>query len=185
MTERTRPARESVRAAARQVTGVAELLDVLWEQSRNTNPPPYIPVSQLRVMYIVDRENGIRMRALTKILGAAPPSVSRLVDRLQALGFIERRPCPDSRRELTLALTAAGRTHLARIRERRDDLLAHTLTAMPEHQRTALVEGLAGLQEALVHEPTLRLVPAEAPAASPADQKAGRVSTPGVRRKVS
>ncbi|WP_254650909.1 helix-turn-helix domain-containing protein [Streptomyces sp. GbtcB7] len=31
------------------------------------------------------------MRALTRLLGAAPPSVCRPVDRLKALGFVERR----------------------------------------------------------------------------------------------
>ncbi|MET7355211.1 MarR family winged helix-turn-helix transcriptional regulator [Streptomyces mirabilis] len=64
----------------------------MWERDRNDAPPPYISVSQLRVMYIVDRENGIRMRALTRLLGAVPPSVCHLVDRLHALGFVERRP---------------------------------------------------------------------------------------------
>lgn len=63
---------------------------------------------------------------LTRLLGAAPLSVSRLTNRLQALGFIERWPCPDSRREVMLSIIHAGRTHLARIRERRDHLLLQT-----------------------------------------------------------
>ncbi|MGW1892269.1 hypothetical protein ACWCP6_18715 [Streptomyces sp. NPDC002004] len=83
MTERTRPTPDPIRAEARQACSIVELLDVMWEHDRNEAPPPYVPVSQLRVMYIVDRENGIRMRALTRLLGAAPPSVCRLVDRLQ------------------------------------------------------------------------------------------------------
>ncbi|MER7983578.1 MarR family transcriptional regulator [Streptomyces sp. NPDC095817] len=94
----------------------------MWEQDRNDGPPPYISVSRLRVMYLVDRDDGIRMGALTRIWGASPPSVSRMVDRLQALGFVERRPCPDSRREVMLGVTHAGRKHLARVRERRDQL---------------------------------------------------------------
>ncbi|MCT9004621.1 MarR family winged helix-turn-helix transcriptional regulator [Streptomyces rhizosphaerihabitans] len=122
MTERTSPGFDPVRATARQAGGIAELLDVMWEQDRNDGPPPYISAYQLRVMYLVDRDNGIRMRALTRLLGASAPSVSRLVDRLQALGFVERRPCPDSRREVTLCVTHAGRKHLAQVRERRDQL---------------------------------------------------------------
>ncbi|MGW3661916.1 MarR family winged helix-turn-helix transcriptional regulator [Streptomyces sp. NPDC005141] len=167
MTERTRPTPtpDSVHAAARQAGSIVELFDVMWEQARNDGPPPYVPVSQLRVMYIVDRENGIRMRVLTRLLGAAPPSVSRLVDRLQALGFVERRPCPDSRREVTLFATHAGRRHLAQLRERRDQLLIQALDSMPGHQRTALTEGLAGLQKALVDQPMLRIVTEDAPPA--------------------
>ncbi|MEU1039853.1 MarR family transcriptional regulator [Streptomyces sp. NPDC005907] len=170
MTERTRSTHESVRAAARQAGSVVELLDVMWEQARNDIPAPYIPASQLRVMYLVDRENGIRMRALTRLLGAAPPSVCRLVDRLQALGFIERRPCPDSRREVTLCVTGAGRTHLARIRERREQLLVQALDAMPAHERDALAEGLTGFRQALVEQPMLRRVhPDTAPAPTARD----------------
>ncbi|MFK0025981.1 MarR family winged helix-turn-helix transcriptional regulator [Streptomyces sp. NPDC090798] len=107
-------------------------------------------VSQLRVMYIVDHENGIRMRALTRLLGASPPSVCRLVDR---------RPCPDSRREVMLCVTPAGRRHLAQVCGRRDQLLLQALDSMPSHQRTALTEGLAALQQALIDQPMLRLVP--------------------------
>ncbi|MCX4437704.1 MarR family winged helix-turn-helix transcriptional regulator [Streptomyces mirabilis] len=151
MPERISSSFDPVRAAARQASSIAELLDVMWEQDRNDGPPPYLSVSQLRVMYIVDHKNGIRMRALTRLLGASPPSVCRLVDR---------RPCPDSRREVTLCVTPpAGRRHLAQVCERRDQLLLQALDSMPSHQRTALTEGLAGLQQALIDQPMLRLVP--------------------------
>ncbi|MFD9404707.1 MarR family winged helix-turn-helix transcriptional regulator [Streptomyces sp. NPDC060011] len=150
MTESIDPRLGSLLAVARQAGRIAELLDVLWEQDRNAGPPPYVSVSQLRVLCLADRANGIRMRELTRLLGASPPSVSRLVDRLQALGFVERRPCPDSRREVMLGVTPAGHTHLARVRERRDQLLHRALGEMPGHQRAALAEGLVALQQALV-----------------------------------
>ncbi|MER5880392.1 MULTISPECIES: MarR family transcriptional regulator [unclassified Streptomyces] len=173
MTDRTRPTSEDLRGAARQARGIAELFDVLWEQDRNEGPPPYIPVSQVRVLSIVGRGDGIRMRALTRLLGAARPSVCRLVDRLQALGFVERRACPDSRREVLLTLTGAGRRHLEQLRERREELLLHALGAMPDHQRTAMTDGLACLQNALVDQPALRLAPEDAPpsVASPGCQQ--------------
>ncbi|MGW6486174.1 MarR family winged helix-turn-helix transcriptional regulator [Streptomyces sp. NPDC055056] len=144
------PGAEPGLAVAREAGSLAERLDVLWEQDRNQGPPPYVSVSQLRVLYLVEGENGIRMRAFTQLLGASPPSISRLIDRLQALGFVERRPCPDSRREVLLGMTPAGRDHLAQLRERRDQLLRQALTSMPSHQRAALAESLAALQRALV-----------------------------------
>ncbi|MER7981582.1 MarR family transcriptional regulator [Streptomyces sp. NPDC095817] len=157
MTERTHHASEPVHAATRQVQSIVELLDILWEQARGQTPPPYIPASQLRVMCIVDREDGIRMRDLTQLLGAAPPSVSRLIDRLQAMGFVERGACPGSRREVLLSITPAGHNQLARIRELRDQLLHQALADMPSHQRTALTEGLASLQHTLLGQPALHL----------------------------
>ncbi|MGW6212377.1 MarR family winged helix-turn-helix transcriptional regulator [Streptomyces sp. NPDC055109] len=165
MTDHVQPAHDDSRDAARQARSIAELFDVLWEQDRNEGPPPYIPASQLRVMNIVDREDGIRMRALTRLLGAGRPSVCRLVDRLQALGFIERRPCPDSGREVLLILTGAGRRHLEQLRERREGLLLRALGAMPGPQRAAMTQGLACLQSVLVDQPALRLAPDDAPTA--------------------
>ncbi|MER5927347.1 hypothetical protein ACFV8Z_31780 [Streptomyces sp. NPDC059837] len=73
MTERTRPAPDPVRATARQASNIVERLDIMWEQARNDAPHPYVSVSQLRVMYIGDRENGIRMRALTRLLAHRRP----------------------------------------------------------------------------------------------------------------
>ncbi|MET7828971.1 MarR family transcriptional regulator [Streptomyces sp. NPDC005386] len=150
-------------AVARQAGRTAELLDLLWEQDRNAGPPPYISVPQLRVLYLVDREDGIRMRALARLLAASPPSVSRLVERLRALGFVGRQPCQDSRREVMLRVTSAGREHLAHIRERRDQVLLQALKAMPDHQRAVLAEGLAGLQRALSSHPMLHLVAEDTP----------------------
>ncbi|MFD9586164.1 MarR family winged helix-turn-helix transcriptional regulator [Streptomyces sp. NPDC059980] len=163
MTDHVQPAHDDSRDAARQARSIAELFDVLWEQDRNEGPPPYIPVSQVRVLSIVGREDGIRMRALTRLLGAARPSVCRLVDRLQALGFVERRPCPDSGREVLLTLTGAGRRHLEQLRERREELLLEALASMPDRQRAAMTDGLACLQSALVDQPALRLAPEDAP----------------------
>ncbi|MEV5786637.1 MULTISPECIES: MarR family winged helix-turn-helix transcriptional regulator [unclassified Streptomyces] len=172
MTERIRPNHDHLRDAARQARCIAELFDVMWEQDRNEGPPPYISVSQLRVMNIVDREDGIRMRALTRLLGAARPSVCRLVDRLQALGFVERRPWPDSGREVLLTLTPSGRRHLDQLRGRREELLMEALATMPAHQRTAMAEGIARLQSALVDLPMLRLAPEDAPLISVAQGQA-------------
>ncbi|MGW5733173.1 MULTISPECIES: MarR family winged helix-turn-helix transcriptional regulator [Streptomyces] len=166
----TEHARTASAQAARQVGDIVELLDVLWEQARSDSPAPNVPPSQLRVMYLVDREDGIRMRSLVELLGAAPPSASRLVDRLQALGFVRRDPCPDSGREVVLSMTAAGRRHLARIREQRDDLLVQALAAMPARQRDALTRSLAAFQEALAGRPDPRLLPPDTPPApSPQD----------------
>ncbi|MCX4920069.1 MarR family winged helix-turn-helix transcriptional regulator [Streptomyces sp. NBC_00687] len=163
MTDWIDPGLGPLHAVARQAGHTAELLDVLWEQDRNAGPPPYVSVSQLRVMYLADRDNGIRMRDLTRLLAAAPPSVTRLIDRLQALGFIERQPCHDNRREVLLHVTRPGREHLAHIRARRDQLLLQALAGMPGHQRAALAEGLAGLQQALASHPILRAVAEDTP----------------------
>ncbi|WP_019067235.1 MarR family winged helix-turn-helix transcriptional regulator [Streptomyces hokutonensis] len=150
------------RDAILSASDVVEMLDLLWEHARDTVTTGSVSSSQLRLMCLVDRNDGIRMRALGELLRAAPPSVSRLCDRLQAAGFIERLPSPDSGREVTLRLTTAGRRHLQQIRAEREGKLTSAIEAMPLDDRLTLVTGLAGLHSVLapVGQSGLRRSPA-------------------------
>lgn len=127
------------------VTELVELLDAVWENARQSIGRAPIPTAQLRLMNLVDRQPGIRMRALSQLLGAAAPSVTRLCDRLETAGFLARRPSPHSGRELTLHLTAAGTSHLAQMRRHRSQRLARVLDTMSTEQRSALATGLMAL----------------------------------------
>jgi DNA-binding MarR family transcriptional regulator len=100
------------------------------------------------VLYILERNAGINLRTLAESLGSAPPSVSRLCDRLQALGFVERTPSPASGRELELRLSPQAWTYLQELRARREKLLAERIAAMPPSARAALVDGLAAFRAA-------------------------------------
>lgn len=128
-------------AAARTVSSVVELLEVLWGRGRDLPAAPVSP-SQLRVMLVLEHNDGINLRTLTEALGSRPSSVSRLCDRLEAVGFIERAPSASSRRELQLRLNSHGRSFLRDLRARREQELGAVLARMPAARRTALVEGL-------------------------------------------
>ncbi len=139
------------REATDSATSIIEILDVMWDHARNSTAGMAAPgsTSQLRLMYVVDREDGIRMRAVCERLASAPPTVTRMCDRLQAIGFLERLPSPDNGREITLRLTPTGRRHLQRIREQRDTMLHRAIDNMPTTELRALAHGLAGLQTQL------------------------------------
>ncbi|WP_307631057.1 MarR family winged helix-turn-helix transcriptional regulator [Streptomyces turgidiscabies] len=51
-------------------------------------------------------------RELSTSLGYDPSAIVGLVDDLEKLGFVERRPAPDDRRSRIVALTADGRAFL-------------------------------------------------------------------------
>ncbi|MFE6776418.1 MarR family winged helix-turn-helix transcriptional regulator [Streptomyces sp. NPDC057702] len=138
-------------------SGIAELLDVMWERARDSTAQATAPasVSQLRLMYVVDRQDGMRMRRLCHLLASSPPNVSRMCDRLQTIGFLERLPCPDSGREVALRLSTAGKRHLQHVREERESMLHEAIHGMSVRERHALAEGLAGLATQLTaHDPT-------------------------------
>lgn len=129
----------------------AELLEVLWGRA-STAP---VSASQLRVLFILEHNDGVNLRTLADALGSTPPSTSRLCDRLQAVGLVDRRPGVASRRELRLHLSRRGRTFLAELRARREPALQSVLEQMSAAHRSALLEGLMAFcaaAEAQIHE---------------------------------
>ncbi len=140
------PSRQPPHEAAREASEVIELLEVLWEQGRDAVRTAAVSPSQLRVLYSLDREEGINLRRLGELLDSAPSSVSRLCDRLQAMGLIERAPSPVSRRELELHLTPKARKYLAELRTRREQALLTALDLMPAKARRDLIKGLQGFR---------------------------------------
>jgi DNA-binding MarR family transcriptional regulator len=136
-------------AAAHAAREVIELLEVLWTQDRDATSTAPVSSSQLKVLYVLDRDEGINLRTLGEVLGSAPSSVSRMCDRLQALGFIERSLSSASRREVELRLSARGETYLAGLRARRESSLLPIVSAMDPAVRAALLEGLRGFKSAM------------------------------------
>ncbi|NUO47126.1 MAG: MarR family transcriptional regulator [Streptomyces sp.] len=116
----------------------AELLEVLWGRA-STAPAS---ASQLRVLFVLEHHDGINLRTLADHLASTPPSTSRLCDRLQAAGFVERVVSPANRREVRLHLSGRGRAFLVDLRARREQALRAVLDQMPVAKRTALMEGL-------------------------------------------
>jgi DNA-binding MarR family transcriptional regulator len=135
--------------ATRAARELIELLEVLWERGKDIVSSNPVSASQLRVLYSLDREEGINLRTLAELLGSTPPSVSRLCDRLEALGYVQRAASPVSRRELELRLTTHGRTYLRNLRAKRQDALQTVIAEMTPAERKALLAGLTGFQDAL------------------------------------
>ncbi|GAA2663021.1 MarR family transcriptional regulator [Streptomyces lunalinharesii] len=135
--------------AAQTACEVVALLEVLWERGRDAVSPAPVSTSQLRVLHVLERGDGINLSALCRALGAAPSSASRLCDRLQALGFIERVPSEVNRRERHVRLTGEGAAYLAGLRVRREEALLVAIDAMPPAARRALAEGLRGFRQAV------------------------------------
>ncbi|MFC8918097.1 MarR family winged helix-turn-helix transcriptional regulator [Streptomyces sp. NPDC057116] len=136
-------------AAVRAAREVIELLEVLWNKGRDTTSSAPVSTSQLRVLYILERDQPINLRRLGDVLGSAPSSVSRMCDRLDALGFVERSPSSASRRELELRLSSRGEGYLKDLRARRETALLDVISAMPPAERTALAAGLSGFRLAV------------------------------------
>lgn len=54
--------------------------------------------SQWSVLAHIARHEGINQTALAEVLEVEPITLGRILDRLESMGYIERRPHPDDRR---------------------------------------------------------------------------------------
>ncbi|KDN22660.1 MarR family transcriptional regulator [Amycolatopsis rifamycinica] len=125
----------------------AELLEILFERAREASSRP-LSVSQVRAVVALDRYDGLNLRTLAELLGSTPPLTSRLCDRLEAVGFLERLPHSRNRRELVLRLSDSGRAYLQDLRARRRERLHAVLAGLTAGERDALAGGLRAFQEA-------------------------------------
>jgi MarR family transcriptional regulator, transcriptional regulator for hemolysin len=93
--------------------------------------------SEAAVLVHVSQSPGISQARLADALDIETISVVRLIDTLQSVGLIERRPHPTDRRIRTLWLTAAAEDALAQIRVVASLVDAQALADIPEreHQR--------------------------------------------------
>lgn len=130
------------------VTREAEALVMLWDSAEDW-AVPRIPPSQLRMLTVLSRQGSMNLTALARHLGAIPSSASRLCDRLEAAGLLDRQVSPHTRREVTLSVSSEGRRRLAAFDETRRRDFARVLQRMSPGTQAALLTGLRHFSEAV------------------------------------
>ncbi|MBM7170290.1 winged helix-turn-helix transcriptional regulator [Streptomyces sp. G44] len=81
---------------------------------------------------------GAAQRELSRRLGYDPSAIVGLVDDLERLGFVERRPAPDDRRRRIVALAPAGRDFLRGSDEVARGVTAELLAPLAPQERDTL-----------------------------------------------
>ncbi len=100
------------------------------------------------------RPGGMTSRELTRELLVTAGNVTGLVDRLEGLGLVERRPVPEGRRAERVVLTVRGRRVAARAipRHRRD--VESLLSPLPPRDLARLRRLLGRLSRSLEEAPS-------------------------------
>ena len=93
---------------------------------------------QWRVLLLLRRHPGIKQAPMAELLEVEPISLSRMIDRLQDAGFVERRADPNDRRAWCLYLTDKAEPVLARIRHVADDLHIQMLEGLTQEQLSTM-----------------------------------------------
>ncbi|MCQ4079138.1 MarR family transcriptional regulator [Streptomyces sp. RB6PN25] len=106
---------------------------------------PALTVQQLRTLVVLEAQGPIKLAELAAALTVNPSTAMRTVDKLEALGLVDRQVNPGNRREVVLRLTADGRNLVAQVMTRRHQEIATIVARLPADQRTGLVQALQAL----------------------------------------
>src|SRR5882757_1064706 len=82
-----------------------------------------ISASQLSALATVDRSGPMTLGDLAAAEQVQPPSMTRIVSRLEEGGLVDRQACEQDRRVTRVRVTTAGRQLLQRSRTRKDAYL--------------------------------------------------------------
>jgi DNA-binding MarR family transcriptional regulator len=104
---------------------------------------------QLRALTVLRETAGANLVQLAQGRGVTVSTASRLVDRLVAAGLAERRPAPQTRREIRLSLTRSGKATLTRYDRLRLDGVHRCLGHVPLDEQDTLIKALSSLVAAV------------------------------------
>ena len=108
-----------------------------------------ISASQLSALATVDRCGPMTLGDLAAAEQVQPPSMTRIVARLEEAGLVARQVCQEDRRVARVRVTGTGRELLQRSRTRKDAYLARRLRTLDDADRTVMAEVVGVLEQLL------------------------------------
>lgn len=108
-----------------------------------------ITLPQLRALAYVLRQPESTLGELAEYLAITAPSASALVDRLVKQGLLEARIPPENRRQVSLAVTAAGEKVVVRATRLWQTELARRLTPLTDAELRIAIGALDSLARCL------------------------------------
>ena len=123
------------------VMRLARRLRQMQDESLGLNP------NQLSAMAVLLNSGDQLMGELAAQEKVRPPSMTRIVNSLEARGFVARRPDPRDHRQCLVSLTESGRQVLLANRRRRDQWLAVRIAGLDPAEREVLRRAVLVLEK--------------------------------------
>jgi DNA-binding MarR family transcriptional regulator len=139
--------RKEERMAAELRLAVMRLARRLRQQA-----PADVTPSMLSALTVVERLGPITLGDLAGFERVRPPTMTRIVARLEDDGLVSKEPDGSDRRITRLSLTDAGRRLITKNRTRKDAYLADRLRRLSSRERSQLQSGIEVIQRLLDEE---------------------------------
>lgn len=116
--------------------------------------------AQWRLLVKVVREENATQARLAELMEIEPISVSRLIDRMEQAGWVERQPHETDRRVKRVIPTDKSLAAYSAIKAVAGDIYTEAMAGMTEAEKQALVSALAKVAENLSSDEPPILCPA-------------------------
>ncbi|MGK5445557.1 MarR family winged helix-turn-helix transcriptional regulator [Micromonospora sp. URMC 105] len=145
MTERTVTAKSV--PPAQLAPQLRDAITRLNRRVRQARPVGDLTVTQLSALTSLKLAGALTPRELADVERVQPPTMTKIVAKLEERGLVQRTPHPTDGRQVILAATEGGRAVLDQFERARDEWLASRLAALDEDERDTLRRAAEILQQ--------------------------------------
>ncbi|WP_176737315.1 MarR family winged helix-turn-helix transcriptional regulator [Micromonospora citrea] len=145
MTERTVTAKRV--PPAQLAPQLRDAITRLNRRVRQARPVGDLTVTQLSALTSLRLAGALTPRELADVERVQPPTMTKIVAKLEERGLVQRTPHPTDGRQVILAATEGGRAVLDQFERARDEWLARRLAELDEAERDTLRQAAEILQQ--------------------------------------
>jgi DNA-binding MarR family transcriptional regulator len=113
---------------------------------RQARPVGDLTVAQLSALTSLRLAGSMTPRELAEVERVRPPTMTKILGKLEERGLVGRTPHPTDRRQVVIAPTGQGRAVLAGFERARHTWLARQLADLPSEDRQTLLRAAEILQ---------------------------------------
>ena len=124
-----------------------EAIQRLNRRVRQTRAVGDLTSSQLSALTSLQLAGALTPRELADVERVQPPTMTKIVGKLEDRGLVVRTPHPTDGRQVILAPTEQGRAMYAQFEKLRNEWLADQLAALKPEDRAVLVRAAEILQQ--------------------------------------
>ncbi|MBB5111220.1 MarR family transcriptional regulator [Micromonospora echinospora] len=136
MTERTVTAKRV--PPAQLAPQLRDAITRLNRRVRQARPVGDLTVTQLSALTSLKLAGALTPRELADVERVQPPTMTKIVAKLEERGLVQRTPHPTDGRQVILAATEGGRAVLDQFERARNEWLASRLADLTEDERETL-----------------------------------------------
>ncbi|HZN20438.1 MAG TPA: MarR family transcriptional regulator [Micromonosporaceae bacterium] len=135
------------RSPAQLATRLREAITRLNRRVRQARPIGDLTATQINALLSLELAGALTPRELADAERVQPPTMTKIVARLEERGLVQRTPHPTDGRQVILSSTGAGRAVLAQYQRARDEWLTRRLAELTPDERETLARAAEILEK--------------------------------------